>query len=882
MRLVRQLLRRLRALTRRADVERDLDDEMRFHLEMEVEKHRREGLPPDAARRAALVSFGGVDRFKEEARDARGVRVLEELAQDTRYALRMMRKAPGYSLLVAMTLALGIGANTAIFSVVDAVLLRPLPYEDPDRLAIVYAQNPDRSAPRFSVSYADWLDWRRQNRVFTDIALFMGGTSQLGGGAAGEPERLQAIYVTDNFFPVLGARAAAGRLFLPGDAERDGDRAVVLTHGLWTRRFGASPTLVGQTIQLGGQSRLVAGILPREYTLFGDRGGDVYMILLPSMIPGVENHAQHMTQAIARLRPGVTLAQAQRDMEAVAARVAAEHPDVKGWSANVFGVLSEMTRTIDQPLLVLLAASVLVLFIACINIASLQLTRGGARARELAVRRALGATRRRLVVQLLVESGLLALIGGAAGLGVSVAATRALVRLVPNGSVPRLEEVAVNGRLLLFTLGTALVTGLLFGLWPALRAADPRLAPSLREGGRKGSAGNVQSARLRRALVVTEVALALVLVVGAGLVVQSFRRMLSVNPGFRPEQLATMRLSLPRGRYPDSVQFDFYRSLIDRLTANPAIRGAAAVNIPPFGGGGIVTNIRPIGQPPTTDGSKLMSPVVVVTPGYFKVMGIPLLRGRDVAWTDRNATLILSSSAARRLWPDADALGKRIAFGTRDTVGAEIVGIVADARTRERTGDPLPIIYMLSSGASSIVRTMTVIVQGNAPLPVMVGAARSTLRELDSTLPLYNIRSMEQVVDASVAQPRLNTTLLSIFAAVALLLATVGIYGVVSYSVSQRTHEMGLRMALGARASDVRGMVVREGALLAAIGIVLGLVASRLTTPVIASWLYGVSPGDPLTFAGVALLLVAIALAASWIPARRATRVDPVIAMREG
>ena len=880
MRFVRQLLRRWRALTRRADVEQDLDDEMRFHLEMEVEKHRREGLAPDAARRAALVSFGGVDRFKEEARDARGVRLLEELAQDMRYAARMLRKSPGYSLLVALTLALGIGANTAIFSVVDAVLLRPLPYDDPDRLALVYAQNPDRSVPRFSVSYADWLDWRRQNRVFTDIALWMGGTSMLGGGSDGEPERLQATFVTDNFFPLLGVRAASGRLFLPGEAERDGDRAVVLSYGLWTRRFGASPNLVGQTIQLSGQSRVVAGILPREYTLFG-QPVDVYMLLLPSMIPGVESHGQHMTQAIARLRPGVTLAQAQRDMESVAARIAAEHPDVKGWGSNVFGLMAELTRNIEQPLLVLLAASVLVLLIACINIASLQLTRGGTRARELAVRRALGATRRRLVAQLLVESGLLALIGGAAGLGVAVATMRILVRLVPNGSVPRLEEVAINGRLLLFTVGTALATGLLFGLWPALRAADPRLGTSLREGGRKG-AGNAQSPRLRRALVVTEVALALVLVVGAGLVIQSFRRMLSVNPGFRPERLATMQLSLPRGRYPDSVQFDFYRALIARLTANPAVRGAAAVNVPPFGGGGIVTNIRLIGQPPAADGSKLMSPVVVVTPGYFKVMGISLLRGRDVAWTDRRATLIVSSSAARRLWPNEDPLGKRIAFGQRDTVGAEIVGVVADARTRQLTGDPLPLIYMLSSGASSIVRTMTVIVQGNAPVPVMLGAAKSTLRDLDATLPLYNVRSMEQVIDASIAQPRLNTTLLSIFAAVALLLATVGIYGVVSYSVSQRTHEMGLRMALGARTSDVRGMVVREGALLAVAGIALGLVASRLTTPVIASWLYGVSPGDPLTFAGVALLLVAIALAASWIPARRATRVDPVIAMREG
>ena len=880
MSLVRRLLRRLRALVRRDEVERDLDDELRFHLEMEAEKHRRDGLTPDEARRAALLSFGGVDRYKEEARDVRGVRVFEELSQDMHYGMRTLRKAPGYSLLVVLTLALGIGANTAIFSVVDAVLLRPLPYAEPDRLAIVYAQNPDRSLPRFSVSYADWLDWRRQNRVFTDIALWTGGTALLGGGEAGEPERLQAVIVTDNFFGVLGVRAYAGRLFQPGEAERDGARPVVLTHGFWTRRFGALPTIVGQTIQLSGQSRLVVGILPPAYTLFGGVS-DVYMILLPSMIPNVENHAQHTTQAVARLRAGVTLVQAQRDMETVAASVAAVHPDVKGWSANVFSAFAEMTRNIDEPLIVLLVASALVLLIACINVASLQLTRAGARARELAVRRALGATRRRLVVQLLVESGLLALAGGAAGLGVAVAATRALVRLVPNGAVPRLGEIAVDGRLLFFTLATALATGLLFGLWPALRAADPRLAPSLREAGRKGSGANPQSARLRRMLVVTEIALALVLVVAAGLVLQSFRRMLSVDPGFRPERLATMQLSLPRGRYPDSLQFPFYRDLIGRLTANPAIRGAAAVNVAPFAGGGIVTPIRPIGRPPADDASKLLSPVSSVTPGYFRVMGIPLLRGRDLAWTDARPTLVVSASAAQRLWPNGDPLGKRIAFSARDTTGLEIVGVVADVRTSELTGDPLPIIYMLSSGASSIVRTMTVVVQGNAALPVMVGAARSTLRDLDPTLPLYNVRSMEQVVAASIAQPRLNTALLSLFAGIALLLATVGIYGVVSYSVAQRTHEMGLRMALGARASDVLTLVVREGALLAFAGIVLGLVASRLTTPVIESWLYGVSAGDPVTFVAVALLLVTIALLASWIPAHRATKVDPVIAMRD-
>ena len=878
MPLLRRLARRLRALSRRADVERDLDDELRFHVEMEAEKYRSSGMTTDDARRAALLAFGGMDRYKEEARDVRGVRRFEELGQDLRYGARLLRKAPGYALVVILTLALGIGANTAIFSVVDAVLLRPLPYADPDRLALVYAQNPDRSLPRFSVSYADWLDWRKQNRVFTDIALWMNGTSMLGGGDGGEPERLRTTIVTDNFFTVLGVRARAGRLFLLGEAERDGARSVVLTHGFWTRRFGAQPSIVGQTIQIGGQSRLVIGILPREYKRFGD-DSDLYTLLLPSMIPGVQSHGQHMTQAVARLKPGVTLPQAQQDMEVVAARLATIHPDIKGWSANVFGLLGEMTRNIDQPLLVLLVASAVVLLIACINIASLQVTRGATRARELAVRRALGATRGRLVSQLLVESSLLALLGGALGLAFAVGMTRVLVRLVPLGSVPRLEEITVDSRLLLFTFATALATGLLFGLWPALRASDPRLSPALRESGRRGS--SAQSPRLRRALVVTELALALVLVIGAGLVLQSFRRMLLVDPGFQPERLVTMQLSLPRGRYPDSLQMPFYRDLVARLKAEPTIQAAAAVNIAPFAGGGIVTSIRPIGRPPADDPSKLMSPVTAVTPDYFRVMGIPLLRGRDVAWSDMRATLVLSASAARRLWPDDDVVGKRIAFGSRDTIGAEIVGVVADARTSELTGDPLPIVYMLSSGASSIVRTMTVVIQGKADVAAILGSAKSALRDLDPTLPLYNVRTMEQIVGESIAQPRLNTTLLSVFAGIALVLATVGIYGVVSYSVAQRTHEMGLRMALGARTGDVLALVVREGAMLAGAGVVLGLVASRLTTPVLESWLYGVSAGDPRTFAAVAVLLVAIAILACWIPARRATLVDPVIAMRE-
>jgi len=496
------------------------------------------------------------------------------------------------------------------------------------------------------------------------------------------------------------------------------------------------------------------------------------------------------------------------------------------------------------------------------------------------VRRALGATRGRLVVQLLVESTLLASVGGALGLAFATVATRLLVRLVPAGSVPRLETVSLDGRLLVFTLATSLATGLLFGLWPAIRASDPQLAPALREGGRGSASG--PSPRFRRTLVVTEIALALVLVVGAGLVLQSLRRILDVDPGFRPERLVTMQLSLGRARYPDSTQLGFYRELITRLTAQPMIRSAAAVNIPPLAGGGIVTPIRLVGRPPADAASPLMSAATAVTPGYFRVMGMPLLRGRDVAWTDAHPTIVLTASAARRFWPDADPIGKRIAFGSRDTVGIEIVGVVADARIRQLTTEPDAVLYMLLSGASSIVRTTTLVVRGDGELRAVVGAAKSVLRELDPTLPFYNIQPMEQIVAQSVAQPKLNTILLTVFACIALLLATVGIYGVVSHSVAQRTHEMGLRMALGARTGDVLTLVVREGATLAVAGVVIGLVASRLSTPVIASWLFGVAPGDPRTFAAVAVLLVAIALIASWVPGRRATRVDPIIAMRTG
>ena len=874
MTLLRRLRRRLRALAFRRDVERELADELQLHIELEQQKNERLGMSPIEARRAALVTFGGVERYKEEARDARGVRLVETIAQDLRYALRTMRKMPAFTAIVILTLGLGVGATSAIFSIVNAVLLRPLPYANERSLVRVYSQVPDGTVTRFSVSIPDYLDFKTRNHVFTDMAMWLNSTMTLNDG--GEPERLAAVFATDNLFSLMGVTPLHGRLFVAGESNHPD--VVVLSYGVFARRFGSDSTIVGRRVTLDGSAKTVIGVLPPSFRLY-TRDVDVWAPVVVQQVPKYENRANHILRVIGQLRPGVTVADAQRDIRRIAASLAAEYTQKnEGWSANVFSVRDEIVGDLTRPLMILLTASALVLLIACINVANLQLTRSAGRGRELAVRRALGAERGRLVTQMLVESLTYAAFGGLLGIALGIAGTRALVAAAPGG-ISRLDEVSLDTRVFAFAMAVALLTGILFGLWPAFRASNPQIGGGLRDGGR-GSAGSMHAWRVRGALVVAELSLALTILVGAGLVLQSFRKILDVDLGIRTDNAVALRLTIP-ARYADSAITPFYRELQSGLAAVPGVTAVSAADRAPAQGGGVSTDIRLVERPEANTSGKLMSQVSVVLPEYFRAMGMKLLTGRDFAWSDGESVAIVNASAAARFWPGTSALGQHVSFGRRSTdSGMVVVGVVSDVRRGDITLREEPMIYIPVANAPSFARTMMLVVRGSLGTAVTVSAVKRAIHGLDPALPVYEIRTFGDIVGDAVAQPRLNATLLGAFAALALLLAAVGIYGVIAHSVTQRRQEIGVRVALGAQPGDVFRLVVRQGAALAAAGLAIGLVASWLMTPVLRSWLYEIEPSDPLTFIGLAIVLGAIALLATAIPARRATKVDPVLAMR--
>jgi predicted permease len=857
----------------RREPDADLGDELRFHLQMETEALVAAGMSPARAAREARRRFGGVDRYTEELRDVRGSRWIEYAGQDLRYAARLARRFPVFTLAVVATLGVAIGANTAIFSVVDAVLLRPLPYTDPERVVALYSQNPDGSQPRFSVSYADYLDWRAQTRSFTDIAVLAPTSITLIEND--QPERLSGLMASGNLFSILGTRPTLGRLFGPADERSDGSDAIILTEAFWRRRFGGDSSIIGRRLQFTGRTRTVVGVVS-ERQLNG-RGLDVITVFNPSAIPGVENHAQHMLSSVARLKDGVSLAQAQQDLAAVAARLAEVHPSIKGWGANVFSATDEQTRTVRRPLLILLVASGIVLLMGCINVANLLITRAATRGREVALRQALGAPRSRLVSQLLAESAVLTAGGGLLGIAIAAAGTRLLLRVAPANTIPRLEDVSVDARMLGFAILLSALTALLVGLWPALGATRSRVEGMLRSGGRTNT-GSATAPRMRRTLVVAEISLAMVLLICSGLVIQSLSNMLRIDPGFQVQDVVTMRIS-PTGGYADSSIVALYRNITSRLAARPGIDGVAGANTPPLSAGGISTPIRLIGRPASQTG-QLMSALTAITPNYFRTVGIPLLRGRDIAWSDAGAYLIATEEAARAFWPGENPIGKRVAFGTRDTVGLEVIGVVKDSRARGLTVDPAPMLYISYVGAVSVARTMTLVVRGDGDIGTITSTTRAVLKEIDPRLPVFQVQSLRDIVDQSFAQARLNTLLLTVFAAMAVLLAGIGMYGVISFSVTQRTQEIGVRMALGASRREVLVMVFRETGVLAIVGVLVGLAGALAATRLIQSWLFGIERTDVATLIATSAGILAVAILAGLVPARRATRVDPLLAMR--
>jgi predicted permease len=786
---------------------------------------------------------------------------------DLRTALRQLRRAPGFTLVVALVLAFGIGVNTAIFSVVNAVLLRDLPYRAPDRLVMAFTTYPDFG--HSSASLPDFLDWRAGFRGSGDLAAFANASFNVTG--EGVPERAKGAAVTSDYFRVLGTAPVHGRAFLVEEERGAMPGVAMLGHGFWQRRFGGNPQVVGSTITLNGVPRTIVGVAPASLTL--PDGPDV---LVPLRTDTVLGRRSEYLQVIGRLASGVTLERGRAVLATVNRRLQAQYPETNSerLTIDLVPMRDEVVGAARPALLVFMGAVGLVLLVACANIANLLLVRATVREREVAVRTALGASRRRVVRQFLIESLVLALGGGVAGLALAAVIVR-LLRATALDAIPRLGEVGLDARALAFTLVLSAGTGLLFGLVPALRLARGELQGVLRGGGR-GVAGT--SGRLRSGLVLAEVALSVVLLVGAGLLLRSFVALQRVEPGFDAERVLTFQLSLPRAAYPrvEEQVRPFWGGLLDRVQVLPGVRAAA------------VTSNVPLTSPPyvTFDvAGREAQPGEDVQPftvsgGYFRAMGVPLVRGRTFTDTDAAGAprvAVINAEAARRFWPGRDPIGARITTGD-STEYMTVVGVVADVRQEGMSAKPYPQLYGVA--AQNPDRAMYVVVRTSGDPTALAGAVRRAVAALDPQLPVYNVATMEERVARSVARPRVTATLVAIFGISALALAAFGIYGVVAFSVAQRTRELGVRLAVGARAGDVVQLVVRQGMRPAVAGVAAGLVVAAGGARLIGGLLYGVGAADPATFVGVAVFLTCVALAATWLPARRATRVSPLEALR--
>jgi putative ABC transport system permease protein len=789
----------------------------------------------------------------------------------------MLFKNPGFSLIAIITLALGIGANAAIFSVVNAVLLRPLPFKDPDRLMMI-RETKLPQFPEFAVASGNFLDWKKQATVFEQLVAFRFSSFNLIG--AGDPERLSGYSVSEGFFSMLGAPPQLGRDFLAEEYQPGRSNVVILSNGVWQSRFGGDPKVLGQAITLDGQSYNIVGVMPASFAFGGREAG----LWTPQAFTAqhAQNHGGHSFAAMGRLKPGVTVDQARSEMVAIAGRLAAQYPDVNtGWSVKIMPILEFTVRSIKPALVVLLGAVAFVLLIACANVANLLLARAAGRQKEIAIRTAMGAGRSRIARQLLTESMLLAFVGGVAGLLLAKWGMDLLLKLAPQG-LPRMGDVSLDGRALAFTAAITLLTGMVFGLVPALQSSKPNLNETMKDAGR-GSTEGGRRQRIRGALVVLEVASALVLLVGAGLMIKSFWRLLQVDPGFNPENALTLSVALPRSKYPEEVrQIAFFQQLLEKVKNLPGAQAAGASNVLPLADD-FVLGFDVQGRPPLPPGVGQSTNFYSVSADYFKAMGIPLLRGRLLTERDTKDSphvAVVNETMAKKIFPDEDPIGKRITFDRRDNNPDwyEIVGVVGDVKhygldqtTTLQTYEPFT--QQTFSSMSLVVRTAGDPTQATA-------AIRNAVLELDKDQPIANIKTLEQLVSTSIAQQKFSMSLLGVFAAVALALAAVGIYGVLSYAVTQRTHEIGIRMALGAGRRDVLRLVVGQGMRLTLIGVSVGLVAALALTRLMSTMLFGVSVTDPLTFSSIALLLAAIALLACWIPARRAAKVDPMVALR--
>ena len=867
-------------------VQREIDDELRFHLDMKTRELVDAGVPPDDAARQARAQFGDLEFTRrymhrtDHARmmDERRAEVGDELRQDVRFSLRQLRRNPGFTVIALVTLALGIGANTAIFSVVRGVLLRELPYAESDRLLRVYSRV-DQS--RINVSPADFNDWRAQTRTFSSLAASEESTVNLTG--SGPAERFTQARVSANLFQLLGVSPIVGRAFAPGEDAESAPRVVILSEGLWRSRFAADRSIVGKQIVLDGFPTEVVGVAPAVMRY--PSSVDMWLTTrFRAKDFSDASRGARWIDVIGRLAPGATIAQANAEMAAIARRLELQDPRHNtGYGTSVVPLRDAMVGRVRAPLVILLAAVGFVLLIACANVASLLLGRTAARETELAVRTALGAGRGRLIRQLLTESVCLAVIGGAIGLGLAAWGTRLLLALAPT-DIPRLYDVRVDGWVLVFTLGATAIAALVFGAIPAWQARKGRLASTLREGNR-GSRTRPGSSRARATLVVAEITLALMLLAGAGLLIRSFARLSAVDPGFNATRVSTFSVTLSPVRYATvDQQRQFAATLLDRIRTVPGVDSAGVTFGLPLSGAGFVLSFDVDGRAAPPPNAEPRAQVRVASPGYFAAMGIPLRRGRSFTAADRAGApqvLLISEETVRRYFPNEDPIGKRIQFGwTRDgsRLGGEIVGVVGDVRQGSLSGDRTPHAY--AAWEQWPLDEVTVVMRTQTDPGAVLRAAEAVVTSLDRDLPVYDSYTLASLVSRSLGEPRFYLLLLTVFAVLAVVLAAVGIYGVMAYTVQQRTREIGIRIALGASTERVVGMVVRRGLALAIAGVALGTIGAYALTRVLRSLLFGVSERDPLTFAGVAVLLGAVALVASWVPARRAARVDPLTAMR--
>ncbi len=799
------------------------------------------------------------------------------LIQDLRYAARMMLKQPVFTAVAVVALALGIGANTAIFTVVNAVLLRPLPYDDPDHLVWLWDTQPQlATAP---TSLPDFIDWRDQNQSFEYLAAYQSGNMFVDDGNGTQDTAVGLV--TPDLFSLFRVKPLLGRTFTEEETQPGRFRVAVLSQAMWQRRFGSDPNVLGQTLQLSGAPYTIIGVIPAGFSFPNEA-----QLWRPLAIdPKQLDRGPHYLRVVGRVKPGVTLAQAQAEMSTIASRLAQQYPEKIAGHGIKLDLLSDVViGDIGTALFVLLGAVGFVLLIACANVANLQLARAGARQKEIAVRTALGASRVRIIRQLLTESVLLAALGGAAGLLVAVWGVDSLVSLSPD-TIPRVREIGIDAKVATFTLLISLLTGVVFGLAPALQVSKPDLTDALKESGR--TTAGVQRNRLRSLLVVSEIALSLVLLIGAGLMIKSFATLNRVDPGFNPDKLLTMGVTLLRAKYPeDNRVAAFYSELLERLAAAPGVKSAGAITELPLSGSNTSNYFTIEGRPAVAKEEQPLTECRTITPSYFESMDIPLSMGRDFADTDTKQSpnvAVINEAFARRHFAEEDPLGHRIKLQGQFRDPLLIVGVVGNVRDLGLDEPPTPEVYfpyLQNPLSETYERSTTIVIRTKSDPAAIAGALRAELLSLDKTLPVYALKPMTEYLRDSLSRRRFNMVLLSVFAAVALLLATVGIYGVISYSVAQRTHEIGIRVAVGAQAQDILKLVIGQAMLLTLVGVALGLGAAFGLTRLMESLLFEVSATDPLTFAVIAAVLTGVALAACFVPARRATKVDPIVALR--